>query len=228
VADTTFVDKSLLTPINAAWLNDVNTLVYKICSFTVGRNLTIAKPTGGGTTLALGVDTGGVSLSCTSGTGANIFNSAGSGTAYQFADITNTGAYLRWGVESSAGAVLFGGSSAYASVLGTQNATDLCLGTNNITRVKLLSTGGLAVNAPTSGTAFQATAVAGALAANFPGGPTKLQVTTVGALLAAATAGAGARAFVTDANATTFASVVAAGGANGVPVYSDGTNWRIG
>lgn len=39
---------------------------------------------------------------------------------------------------------------------------------------------------------------------------------------------AGARAFVSDANATTFASVVAGGGANGVPVYSDGTNWRIG
>jgi hypothetical protein len=50
----------------------------------------------------------------------------------------------------------------------------------------------------------------------------------VAALPAAATAGAGARAFVTDANATTFASIVAGSGANGVPVYSDGTNWRIG
>lgn len=37
-----------------------------------------------------------------------------------------------------------------------------------------------------------------------------------------------ARAFVTDANATTFASIVAGGGANKVPVYSDGVNWRIG
>lgn len=51
---------------------------------------------------------------------------------------------------------------------------------------------------------------------------------TVANLPAAATAGAGARAFVTNANATTFASIVAGGGANGVPVYSDGTNWRIG
>lgn len=56
----------------------------------------------------------------------------------------------------------------------------------------------------------------------------KNKALTVAALPAAATAGAGARAFVTDANATTFASVVAGGGANGVPVYSDGTNWRIG
>lgn len=51
---------------------------------------------------------------------------------------------------------------------------------------------------------------------------------TVAGLPTAATAGAGARAFVTDANATTFASIVADGGANRVPVYSDGTNWRIG
>lgn len=44
----------------------------------------------------------------------------------------------------------------------------------------------------------------------------------------AATQGVGSRAMVSDANATTFASVVAAGGANVVPVYSDGTDWRIG
>jgi len=35
-------------------------------------------------------------------------------------------------------------------------------------------------------------------------------------------------AMVTDANATTFASTVAGGGSNNVPVYYDGTNWRIG
>lgn len=48
------------------------------------------------------------------------------------------------------------------------------------------------------------------------------------AVLTAAAAGAGARSFVTDATATTFASIVAGGGANGVPVYSDGTDWRVG
>lgn len=42
------------------------------------------------------------------------------------------------------------------------------------------------------------------------------------------TGSAGMRSFVTDANSTTFASVVAGGGGNGVPVYHDGTNWRIG
>jgi hypothetical protein len=34
--------------------------------------------------------------------------------------------------------------------------------------------------------------------------------------------------FVTDATATTFGTIVAGGGANKVPVYDDGTNWRIG
>lgn len=51
-------------------------------------------------------------------------------------------------------------------------------------------------------------------------------VLTVATLPAAGTAGR--RAFVTNANATTFASIVAGGGSNGVPVYDDGTNWRIG
>lgn len=58
--------------------------------------------------------------------------------------------------------------------------------------------------------------------------PIKTQVTTVGALMSAATAGAGARAFVTDANSTTFLATAAAGGANAVPVVSNGTIWVIG
>jgi len=53
-------------------------------------------------------------------------------------------------------------------------------------------------------------------------------VYTVATLPSAVTSGTGARAFVSDATATTFASTVAGGGANKVPVYSDGTNWKIG
>ena len=53
-------------------------------------------------------------------------------------------------------------------------------------------------------------------------------VYTVATLPSAATSGVSARAFVSDATATTFASTVAGGGANKVPVYSDGTNWKIG
>jgi hypothetical protein len=54
-------------------------------------------------------------------------------------------------------------------------------------------------------------------------------VTAVASLPAAATIGTGTIGyFVTDANATTFASIVAGGGTSIVPVYSDGTDWRIG
>ena len=48
------------------------------------------------------------------------------------------------------------------------------------------------------------------------------------ALPNAVTMGAGARAFVSDATATVFASAYTGGGANNVPVYSDGAVWRIG
>lgn len=56
----------------------------------------------------------------------------------------------------------------------------------------------------------------------------KVSAVAVSALPSAATAGNGARATVSDATATTFNSVVAGGGSNSVPVFSDGTNWRIG
>lgn len=51
---------------------------------------------------------------------------------------------------------------------------------------------------------------------------------TVANLIAGATAGSGAREIVTDANSIVFNSIVAGGGANTVPVYWDGANWRIG
>ena len=48
------------------------------------------------------------------------------------------------------------------------------------------------------------------------------------ALPSAVTVGAGARAFVSDATLNTFAAAYTGGGANNVPVYSDGAVWRIG
>jgi hypothetical protein len=51
---------------------------------------------------------------------------------------------------------------------------------------------------------------------------------TVATLPSAVTAGAGARSFVTDALTPTFGATVVTGGAVAVPVYSDGTNWKVG
>ena len=51
---------------------------------------------------------------------------------------------------------------------------------------------------------------------------------TVATLPRAVTSGTGARSFVTDALAPVFGSTVATGGAVATPVYSDGTNWKVG
>lgn len=51
---------------------------------------------------------------------------------------------------------------------------------------------------------------------------------TVATLPSAVTSGKGARAFVIDALGPTFGATVVTGGAVAVPVYSDGTNWKVG
>jgi hypothetical protein len=62
--------------------------------------------------------------------------------------------------------------------------------------------------------------IIGQLKANVP--------VTVANLPSAVTSGVGARAFVTDSSVSTFGTTVAGGGATKVPVYSDGTNWKVG
>lgn len=53
-------------------------------------------------------------------------------------------------------------------------------------------------------------------------------ICTVATLPSAATVGSGARSFVSDASAPSFGATVAGGGAVATPVYSDGTNWKVG
>ena len=62
--------------------------------------------------------------------------------------------------------------------------------------------------------------ILGQLTANLP--------LTVATLPSASTAGVGSRAFVTDSSVSTFGTTVAGGGSTKVPVYSDGTNWKVG
>jgi hypothetical protein len=51
---------------------------------------------------------------------------------------------------------------------------------------------------------------------------------TVATLPSASASGVGSRAFVTNASGPTFGATVVGGGAVAVPVYSDGTNWKVG
>ena len=53
-------------------------------------------------------------------------------------------------------------------------------------------------------------------------------VYTVATLPSAVTSGKGARTFVSDALAPVFGATVVTGGAVATPVYSDGTDWKVG
>jgi len=53
-------------------------------------------------------------------------------------------------------------------------------------------------------------------------------VYTVNTLPDAGVAGVGARTFVSDSSVTTFNTTVAGGGSNTVPVFSNGTTWKVG
>lgn len=59
-------------------------------------------------------------------------------------------------------------------------------------------------------------------------GVVKSTVFIVAGLPSAASVGLGARAFVSDALTTTFNAVAAGGGGGKVPVFSDGSVWRVG
>jgi hypothetical protein len=132
-----------------------------------------------------------------------------------------------------------GNTGARNTVLGAQSARSLTSGNNNV--LLGAETGFISADPKnlTTGSnniliGYQAMASAATVSNEITIGNSSHNVvrfpgtTTVSGLPSASTVGAGARSFVTDANATTFASVVAGGGSNGVPVYSDGTNWRIG
>jgi len=97
--------------------------------------------------------------------------------------------------------------------------------TTGLTKTVNIGTGGL------SGSTTNITVgtnVSGATSTTTMNGITKFQVYTVATLPSASTSGIGATAFVSDALAPTFGATVVTGGAVAVPVYSDGTNWKVG
>jgi hypothetical protein len=94
--------------------------------------------------------------------------------------------------------------------------------------ISVNATGNVTMRAASGGmTTLVVAPVSGANAAWFQG-VFGSSVISFASLPAAVFVGRGARAMIDDATATTFASVAAGGGANTVPVYSDGVDWRIG
>lgn len=81
--------------------------------------------------------TGTITKTNSAATLSQFLSVAGSTTAATYGDVTNTSGALRVGVESSAGGILATGSAAYASVVVSNSATKLQLGSNGVVSVTI-------------------------------------------------------------------------------------------
>jgi hypothetical protein len=79
------------------------------------------------------------------GTGGLVWNSQNATTSYAYANIINTGSFLRLGVEQSTGGGLFGGTSAYAAVIGNYYNAPFQVTTNNATRLTVEGNGNVGI-----------------------------------------------------------------------------------
>lgn len=147
-----------------------------------------------------------------------------------------TGGSLSIGSTGQTGAINMGRSNSSGTIVigGTTGTGAITLGQSTANQ-----TVNIAIGANTSGTKTLNLGTAGGV-----GGITTITIgatagtstTTVNGLLkqqtytvaTLPTGSAGARSFVTNALAPTFGAAVVGGGAVGVPVYHDGTSWKVG
>ena len=123
--------------------------------------------------------------------------------------------------------------SAGGTVTGTSHLGAVVSVTGNITGGNILTAGLISATGNVNvGNLINAglTSVTGNITGGniLTAGIVKTTAKTYATLPTAANAGAGARSFITDGNTATFGSQVIAGGANAVPVWSNGTNWYVG
>ena len=173
---------------------------------------------GGGRDWALVSNVGGL-FSLFDNTGATtVLNESSAVHMTLLAGLTATTGTFSGGVSGTTGAFSSAVSGTTANFSGALSAT-----TGTFTGAFSATTGAFsgAVSGTTGTFSGAVSGTTGTFSAGVSGGST-----TVAGLSAAGTAGR--RSFVTDATVTTFASIVVGGGTNKVPVYDDGTNWRIG
>lgn len=171
-------------------------------------------------------------LSATNTSGTLVVNDS-----FVFA-LSNTGN----AITSSAGTVTYIQNSSIAAANGAQgrismggfwSSQDITYDKANSTLTGTnLSTAShsdviVTVSSITAGTTISATG-------NISGGNittsnyVKTSPKTVATLASAATVGAGTRSFVSDATSNVFGTTVVGGGANSVPVWSNGSSWLVG
>ena len=81
-------------------------------------------------------------ITSTVGNGGTLLKSTNATTSYQVGvDLRNTGGVAQFGIESSVGGTFVNGSTAYASIFGSGNATAAEIQTNGTVRLSIASTG---------------------------------------------------------------------------------------
>jgi hypothetical protein len=189
-----------------------------------------------GSTVVMSTTTGTISIGTSQTTGNTLIGNAtqtgslalGQSTATQTVNIANgavssgntkTVSLATGGVANSVSAV-----TIFSGVAGNSTLT---IGASTGNTTVSYTANSIVAIANTSGTALSVTGnITGGNI--LTGGILRTTAIVVASLPTAAGAAAGARSFVTDATAATFGTIVAGGGANAVPVWSDGTNWKIG
>lgn len=158
--------------------------------------------------------------------GAGIAVAGGPITSNGIITVTNTGV-LR--LTAGSGITLTGNTGNILVSATTTGVTSVGITSNNLTVTSspVVSAGNISVNIPNT------ISLSGNITSNNLIANTLVKSTALAfaSLPLANAAGAGTRAFISDANlaaSTNFGAQVAGGGSNNVPVYSDGTNWRIG
>lgn len=221
---------------NISGANYISANVFQVSTGIFWANGTAWSSSGGGTTYTSSgsgnITVSGSTLALTAtGPGAV---SVGSSTAIP---VITTDAYGRVSSTTTAAVVAPAGTltgTTLAATVVTSSLTSVgtltsLAVTGNVTTGNVSTTQVTATNIVTTGTYGNITG-ANVISANTVTVTTyvRTQPVTFANLPTGATAGAGARAFITDGNTTTFASAVSGGGANAVPVYSNGTNWYVG
>jgi hypothetical protein len=199
---------------------------FVLSGLTTGTSYTYALPALTGSTLAV------LGLAQTFSTlqtfGAGLTVSSGQTTTLAGnVTMSSTGNAINIGTSQTTGGTIIGNTAQTGSItLGRPTTTSQTI---NIANAVLATGNTQTINIGASGASGSTTAVTiggtAGTSTTTMNGLVKLQTYTVATL---PTGSAGAKSFVTNALSPTFGAAVVGGGAVGVPVYHDGTSWKVG